>query len=107
MSKQIYAPSQADFSLSTTKVPFKPDRLESQIPVEEAYPTHDPAKFIRGAAQDRHWDVEGPVQVSHAGEHLLSVTIEIDLEKNVLRARGGCCIPILTSLTGLRRDTSR
>jgi len=54
----------------TTNVPSKPERLESQIPVEEEYPTHVPARFIRGAAQERHCDVEGPVQVLQAGEQL-------------------------------------
>jgi hypothetical protein len=63
--------SQADFSLLTTKVPFSPDRLESHTPVEEEYPTQALAKLTRGAAQERHWDVAGPVQVLHAGEQLL------------------------------------
>ena len=54
-----------------TKTPSKPDRLESHTPVEEEYPTQVPFKLTLGAAQDRHWDVEGPVQVLHAGEQLL------------------------------------
>jgi len=81
----INIPSQADFSLSTTKVPFRPDRLESQIPVEDAYPTQDPARFIRGAAHERHWDVEGPVHVSQAGEHL---DISSDANRDIPGASG-------------------
>ena len=63
-------PSQADFSLLTTKTPVRPERLESQIPLDEVYPTHVPARFTRGAAHDRHCEGDGPVQVEQAGEHL-------------------------------------
>jgi hypothetical protein len=67
--------SQADFSLLTTNVPFKPERVESQTPVEEEYPTHDPARLTLGGAHARQSEVEGPVQVVQAGEQL---TISLD-----------------------------
>lgn len=47
-------PSHLLFWLLMTKTPERPDRLESQTPVDEVYPTQDPARLTRGAAQERH-----------------------------------------------------
>ena len=94
-------PSQADFSLLTTKTPFRPERLESQMPLDEVYPTHVPARLTRGAAQDRHCEGEGPVHVEHAGEQLTVSCVTYDACIDVPLAGAGVGIPVLPSLTGL------
>ena len=62
--------SHFEFPLFTTNTPCIPLKDESHTPVDASNPTQSPFKLTRGDAQARQSDVDGPVQVLHAGEQL-------------------------------------